>query len=105
MKPDLTLAELLFEKQQADLEKRKTMFKDINEFDQKRKALEMNQAMLKFALRKQAGADGLPPTTPFAQFPTDGSPLPFNRPIPQGPLRPGDASPILPTKNMHKVNT
>jgi len=28
------------------------MFKDINEFDQKRKALEMNKMMLKFALKK-----------------------------------------------------
>jgi hypothetical protein len=44
------------------------MFKDINEFDQKRKALEMNKLMLKFALKKQGGAELLPPTTPYSQF-------------------------------------
>ncbi len=52
MKPDLSLAENLYEKQQADLEKRKNMFKDVSEFDQKRRALEMNKMMLKFALKK-----------------------------------------------------
>jgi hypothetical protein len=33
MKPDITLAEVLYEKQQADYEKRKNMFKDISDFD------------------------------------------------------------------------
>jgi hypothetical protein len=81
MKPDITLAEVLYEKQQADYEKRKSMFKDISDFDQKRRNMQMNQAILKFALKKQGGGDMIPPTTPFSQFPKNGAPLPFNRPI------------------------
>jgi len=81
MKPDITLAEVLYEKQQADYEKRKNMFKDISDFDQKRRNMQMNQAILKFALKKQGGGDMIPPTTPFSQFPKNGVPLPFNRPI------------------------
>jgi hypothetical protein len=43
--------------------------------------MQMNQAILKFALKKQGGGDMIPPTTPFSQFPKNGAPLPFNRPI------------------------
>lgn len=52
MKPDITLADLLFEKQQRDLGKRKNMFQDIGKFEQKKKALEANQSMLKAAIKK-----------------------------------------------------
>lgn len=76
MKPDLSLADLLYEKQQLDLNKRKNMFQEVNQFEQKRKAIEMTQQMLKFAVQKQALAEGIPPRTPFtpADQPTN---LPF----------------------------
>jgi hypothetical protein len=58
------------------------MFKDISDFDQKRRNMQMNQAILKFALKKQGGGgDFMPPTTPYSQFQKEGSPLPFNRPM------------------------
>jgi hypothetical protein len=71
------------------------MFKDIGEFDQKRKALEMGKAMLKFALKKQ-GPDGIPPMTPFTPGAGEASPMKFNRPMQQAHLQGGDVSPILP---------
>jgi hypothetical protein len=52
MKPDITLADMLYEKQQKDMGKRSGMVQDIGKFEQKQRALEMGQKMLQFALKK-----------------------------------------------------
>ena len=60
MKPDLSLAEILYEKQQHDLGKKKHLVQDLGEFENKRRALEMGQKMMKFAFHK-ANQDQTPP--------------------------------------------
>jgi hypothetical protein len=55
------MADLLYEKQQKDLSKKKNMVADISNFEQKRKALEMGQKMMKHALQR-ANPQQVPPT-------------------------------------------
>ncbi len=54
--------------------------------------------MLKFAVQKQALAEGIPPRTPFTPVDADGAPLPFKTPNNDPELSPtkqGAQSPLI----------